>query len=79
MAHTDAQDLWDCLILGGGPAGLTAAIYLARYRCRVLVIDAGNSRAAQIPETHNHPGYKGIQGRALLARVGESRLVSSEP
>jgi thioredoxin reductase (NADPH) len=70
MAHTDAQDLWDCLIVGGGPAGLTAAIYLARYQRKVLVIDAGNSRAAQIPETHNHPGYKGISGRALLARLG---------
>jgi thioredoxin reductase (NADPH) len=69
MAHT--QDLWDCLIVGGGPAGLTAALYLARYRRRVLVLDAGRSRAAQIPETHNHPGYKGIAGKALLSLLRE--------
>jgi thioredoxin reductase (NADPH) len=59
----------DCLIVGGGPAGLTAATYLARYRRSVLVVDAGSSRAAQIPETHNHPGFQGISGRALLAAL----------
>jgi thioredoxin reductase (NADPH) len=56
----------DCLVIGGGPAGLTAAIYLARFRRRVLVIDAAKSRAAQIPESHNHPGFAGISGVALL-------------
>jgi thioredoxin reductase (NADPH) len=71
MAHSDTQDLWDCMIVGGGPAGLTAALYLARYRRRVLVVDAGHSRAAQIPETHNHPGYKGIAGEALLMLLRE--------
>ena len=36
----------DCLVIGGGPAGLTATIYLARYRRTVLVADGGKSRAA---------------------------------
>jgi thioredoxin reductase (NADPH) len=60
---------WDCLVIGGGPAGLTSALYLylARFRRKVLVIDAGNSRAAAIPRTHNHPGFiEGISGEALL-------------
>jgi thioredoxin reductase (NADPH) len=63
---------YDCLIIGGGPAGLTAAIYLARYRRRVLVLDSGNSRAAWIPTSHNYPGFEdGIGGRDLLARLAE--------
>jgi thioredoxin reductase (NADPH) len=59
------------VIVGGGPAGLTAALYLARYRRRVVIIDAGASRASQIPESHNHPGFPGISGIALLARLRE--------
>lgn len=57
---------YDCLIIGGGPAGLTAATYLARYRRRVMVIDDGNSRAGLIPVSHNYPGYFGISGAELL-------------
>jgi thioredoxin reductase (NADPH) len=61
---------WECLIIGGGPAGLTAATYLGRYRRRVLVVDAGASRASAIPESHNHPGFgRGISGIALLERL----------
>jgi thioredoxin reductase (NADPH) len=66
------RDTYDCLIVGGGPAGLTAAIYLARYRRKVLVIDAGRSRAAWIPKTHNYPGFEdGISGTALLRKLRE--------
>jgi thioredoxin reductase (NADPH) len=62
----------DCLIIGGGPAGLTAAIYLARFRLDIRVIDAGNSRASWIPCSHNHAGYPdGINGKELLRRMRE--------
>ena len=58
---------YDCLIIGGGPAGLTAAIYLARFHLDIHVVDAGNSRASWIPCTHNHAGYPdGINGKELL-------------
>lgn len=64
-----AED-FDCAIVGGGPAGLTAAIYLARFHRRTVLIDAGQSRASLIPRSHNHPGYPdGIRGNDLLARM----------
>jgi thioredoxin reductase (NADPH) len=60
----------DCLVIGGGPAGLTAAIYLARFRRRFRVVDNGNSRASWIPVTRNHAGFPdGINGKELLGRM----------
>ncbi|UZK67178.1 NAD(P)/FAD-dependent oxidoreductase [Sphingomonas sp. M1-B02] len=62
----------DCIIIGAGPAGLTAAIYLARYHLKIRMFDSGNSRCAMIPCTHNHAGYpNGISGKELLARMLE--------
>ena len=61
---------FDCLIVGGGPAGLTAAIYLARFHLKLRVIDAGNGRASWIPCTRNHAGFpEGISGKELIARM----------
>jgi thioredoxin reductase (NADPH) len=65
----------DCLIVGGGPAGLTAAIYLARFRRATRLIDSGASRAALIPESHNYPGFKGIGGPELMRRLREQALL----
>jgi thioredoxin reductase (NADPH) len=65
----------DCLIIGGGPAGLTAAIYLARYRRAAVLVDDGASRAALIPASHNYPGFNGIAGPDLLARLREQALL----
>ncbi|MDP1026049.1 NAD(P)/FAD-dependent oxidoreductase [Sphingomonas sp. KR1UV-12] len=60
----------DCIIIGAGPAGLTAAIYLARFRLDIRLFDSGDSRAAWIPRTNNHAGYPdGIPGSELLARM----------
>jgi thioredoxin reductase (NADPH) len=63
---------FDCIVIGGGPGGLTAAIYLARCRRHVAVFDTGDSRAAFIPRTHNYPGFAhGISGPDLLAALTE--------
>lgn len=60
----------DCAIVGAGPGGLTAAVYLSRFRRSIAVFDAGNSRARWIPESHNCPGFpSGIGGDAFLARM----------
>ncbi|MBY2993607.1 NAD(P)/FAD-dependent oxidoreductase [Rhizobium leguminosarum] len=60
----------DCIIVGGGPAGLTAAIYLTRYHLSVTDFDDGTSRAANIPVSHNHAGFpSGINGADLLRRM----------
>ncbi len=68
----DTVEKVDCVIIGAGPAGLSAAIYLARFRRSVRLIDAGNSRAALIPLSHNYPGFpEGISGPELLQRLPE--------
>ena len=60
----------DCLVIGGGPAGLTAAIYLARFHLDILVVDGGKSRASWIPCTRNVSGFPdGINGEELLGRM----------
>jgi len=61
------EPILDCLIIGGGPGGLTAAIYLARFHLDIMVVDAGKSRASWIPCTRNVPGFPdGIKGTDLL-------------
>jgi thioredoxin reductase (NADPH) len=60
----------DCIIVGAGPAGLTAALYMARYRRRVLVLHDSTARALRIPLTHNAPGFpEGISGPDLIDRM----------
>ena len=66
------EPILDCLIVGGGPAGLTAAIYLARFHLGILLVDDGKGRAESIPCTHNHAGYPdGISGKELVQRMRE--------
>ena len=66
------EELLDCLIIGGGAAGLTAAVYLGRYKRHALILDAGESRLQWIPRTRNVPGFPdGIEGPELLARMRE--------
>jgi thioredoxin reductase (NADPH) len=60
----------DCLVVGAGPAGLTAATYLRRFHRRVVVVDGGSSRALWIDRSYNYPGFpEGISGAELLQRL----------
>jgi thioredoxin reductase (NADPH) len=64
------KKIYDCAVIGGGPAGLTAALYLCRFKRSVLLFQEGLPRAAWIPKTNNLLGYyRGLSGRALLKRL----------
>jgi thioredoxin reductase (NADPH) len=60
----------EVIIVGGGLAGLSAAVYLGRAKRDALVIDAGKSMARWEPEVQNYLGFPdGISGNELLARA----------
>lgn len=63
-------EVLDCLVVGAGPAGLTAALYLRRFHRPVRVVDAGQGRARRISSSHNVAGFPdGISGTDLLQRM----------
>lgn len=76
MSMTNHRDpICDTLIIGGGPAGLTAAIYLGRFRRQCVVVDDGSSRARWIPTSHNIPGFaSGVGGEELLGLLKQQAL-----
>lgn len=61
--------IWDCVIIGGGPAGQSAAIYLARFNRQILVLDRGTSRTNSHEHNENYLGFvEGIAARELAKR-----------
>ncbi|MGX8009020.1 hypothetical protein ACVDG8_008380 [Mesorhizobium sp. ORM8.1] len=70
MPSSSSKQVFDVAIVGGGPAGLAAATYLARFLRSVISLDAGDARAKLIPKSHNCPGFPdGINGEELLGRL----------
>jgi thioredoxin reductase len=73
------QSTYDCIIIGGGPAGLTCAIFLGRNRLRVLVVDSGRPRNYASRAIHGFLGYHEIAPGELLGRGrAEAKTVGAE-
>ncbi|MBW3538314.1 NAD(P)/FAD-dependent oxidoreductase [Candidatus Parcubacteria bacterium] len=65
----DNDQTYDCVIIGGGFAGLTAAVWLGRYRRPTLVLSAGPPRNAASHALHGYPGFEGANPETLLAAL----------
>jgi thioredoxin reductase len=59
---------WDCIVVGAGPAGLSAALILGRARRNVLVLDSGEPRNRAARAMHGVLGHDGLDPAALRAR-----------
>jgi len=64
---------WDLIIIGAGPAGLTAGIYGARSGLKTLIIEEKlpGGVAAEAPLIENYPGFPSISGRELMNKIAE--------
>lgn len=67
--------MYDVAIIGGGPAGLSAALLLSRSRRRVVVIDSGRPRNAAAKAFHGFLGWDGADPKALLAKARQEVAV----
>ncbi|MGW1868345.1 NAD(P)/FAD-dependent oxidoreductase [Streptomyces mauvecolor] len=74
--HTAAGpgELVDTIVVGGGPAGLSAAIYLARYNRQVLVFDTGHGRSTHHQTNHNYLGFPDGIPTVDLRKLGQEQL-----
>lgn len=72
LGSTPTEEAYDVVIVGGGPAGLTAGIYAGRAQLKTLIIEKGlpGGQIAQTDEVENYPGFpEGISGGELAARM----------
>ncbi len=75
-ASPNLQESWDVIVVGGGPGGLTSAIYAARYGLKTLVIekDLPGGKINVAPLIENYPGVPSAKGRDLALRFHEHAI-----
>jgi thioredoxin reductase (NADPH) len=62
------DNIYDCIVVGAGPGGLQAAIYLGRYNRKVLLIDRGGGRTWHARRIENFLTHKAISGKEIIQR-----------
>lgn len=72
------MDTADSLVVGAGPAGLSAAIHLARYDRSCVVFDGGHGRSTQHQVNHNYLGFPGGVSAVELRALGRKQLEEYE-
>lgn len=65
---------YEVLVIGGGPAGISAALYLARYNRRTALLDAGDGRSSWHQTIHNYLGFPGGIPARKLRELGRRQL-----
>ncbi len=71
----NADKIYDCVIIGAGPGGLQAAIYLGRYNREVILVDRGGGRTWHAKKIENFLTQKAISGREII-RIGMEQAAS---
>src|SRR3954469_11057375 len=74
MSAASEGEPLDVVIVGGGPAGLSCALWLARYRRSVCVLDTGDPRNRPAWAVHGFPGIPDPSPLELRARVREQAI-----
>ncbi|MEW6585221.1 MAG: NAD(P)/FAD-dependent oxidoreductase [Nitrospirota bacterium] len=62
----EEEKIYDCIIVGAGPGGLQAAIYLGRYNRNVLLIDRGGGRTLHAKQIENFLSWNSISGKEII-------------
>ena len=70
------QEAYDVVVIGGGPSGLAAGLWLGRYRRSVLVVDAGDPRNAETWAVHGYPGVDEVPPYELRRSMKEQALAA---
>lgn len=68
------EQVWDCIVVGGGPAGLSAAVNLRRRGKSVLVLNGGASLLSRAELVDNYLGLPGLTGTEMMARFTRHAL-----